>query len=96
MTRLKPSFIAITAFFLAGCATPAPIIQTVVQTKVVTPDVPAGLLTCMGAPPIPPMTMESQAMDLLVQEIIAGQDCRDHLAAVAQALSVPAPLSTKK
>jgi hypothetical protein len=75
--------------WLSGCAA-APQIETVVQTKVVTPDVPAALLTCQAMPPIPAMQMQSQAADLLVQAYEAGWDCADHLAAVKQALAAPA------
>jgi uncharacterized lipoprotein YajG len=75
--------------FLTGCAAPETQIQTVVQTKVVTPQIPAALLTCMDEPPIPAMTLQSQAADLLVADDIAGEDCRLHLAAVKQALAAP-------
>jgi hypothetical protein len=75
---------------LTGCATPQPVVQTVVETRVVTPQLPAELLTCMDEPPIPPMTLQSQAADLLVAIDVAGQDCRLHLAAVKQALAAPA------
>lgn len=85
---------ALPVFFMAclaltGCATRPPTIQTVVETKVVTPSLPASLLTCMDEPPIPAMTLQSQAADLLVAIDIAGEDCRLHLAAVKQALSAP-------
>ncbi|HUN00393.1 MAG TPA: hypothetical protein PLI96_07915 [Halothiobacillus sp.] len=70
---------------LTGCASP-PVIQTVTVTKFLKPDIPPALLSCMGEPAIPPMTMQSQAAALLVHVDIAGEDCRLHLAAVKQAL----------
>ena len=77
---------------LAGCTTPPPVIQTVTITKVVTPDIPPGLLACMPSPPVPIITATdahggSETADLLVQEYIAGNDCRLHLEAVKEALA---------
>lgn len=92
---MKRLFAIALCFGLAACATP-PVIQTVVETKVVTPDIPPALLTCMDEPPIPAMTLQSQVADLLVADDIAGQDCRLHLAAVKQALAAPATSPVKK
>ena len=71
---------------LAGCAQP-PVVQTVTVTKVVTPDVPAALLACMGEPVLGPVTLQSQFDVWAVRLEVAGEDCRLHLAAVKQALS---------
>ncbi len=71
---------------LTGCASKPPTIETVTVSHLVTPDIPPALLTCMPTPPVPVMTLQSQVARLLVQEYIAGQDCRLHLAAVEQAL----------
>jgi hypothetical protein len=70
------------ALLLVGCAAP----MTVTQTKIVTPDVPPAMLSCMPEPPIPDVKLQSQAADLLVAIDEAGEDCRQHLAAVKQAL----------
>lgn len=75
----------IAVLFLSGCAAP-PVVQTVTVTKFVHPDIPPALLSCMSDPEIPVITMQSQVARLLVQEHIAGEDCRLHLAAVKQAL----------
>jgi uncharacterized lipoprotein YajG len=83
---MKRAIAIATAALLAGCAAPPSTIQTVTVTKVVTPDIPPALLVCMDEPPIPAMTMQSQAAELLVHIDTAGQDCRLHLAAVKQAL----------
>ena len=77
---------------LTGCATTPPVIQTVTVTKFITPDIPPGMLACMPAPPVPIITATdahggSETADLLVQEYIAGNDCRLHLQAVKEALS---------
>ena len=74
------------AALLSACTTSPPQIQTVTVTKIVTPDIPLTLLTCMKTPEVPLMTLQSQVARLLVQEYIAGQDCRLHLEAVSKAL----------
>ena len=77
---------------LAGCAIPPPVIQTVTITKFIRPDIPPGMLACMPSPPVPVITATdphggSKTSDLLVQEYVAGNDCRLHLEAVKEALA---------
>jgi hypothetical protein len=91
---MKRFFVMVLCLGLAACSTP-PVIQTVTETKVVTPDIPASLLSCMGEPAVPAMTLQSQVADWLVADEIAGQDCRLHLAAVKQALAAQSPAPSK-
>lgn len=87
-----PLLLALPIIALTGCATAPPVIQTVTVTKIVTPDIPASMLACMPAPPVPVITATdphggSKTADLLVREYIAGNDCRLHLEAVKEAIS---------
>jgi hypothetical protein len=68
---------------LAACSTPAPVVRTVYLL----PDVPPSFLTCSDAPPVPTSTLQSAAVDYMIEQRAAWLDCSDHLAAVGQALA---------
>ena len=77
------------AMFLAGCASTPPSPQIVVQTKLVAPNIDPDLLSCGDAPKVPVhAVMQSDAAHYLVALWAWGNECRSHLEAVRQSLSI--------
>ncbi len=74
---------------LAGCSmpvTPAPVIQT----KLITPYVPATLYDCGTAPAVPEQnSQESDVARYIVTLWGWGNECHSHLLAVQQSLAQP-------
>jgi hypothetical protein len=67
---------------LVGCARPA----VVVRMQYLKPNIPPSLLTCAGDPSVPDSNLQSAAVEYMIDEHAAWQDCSDHLAAVGTAL----------
>ncbi|HQT63931.1 MAG: hypothetical protein B7Z75_03890 [Acidocella sp. 20-57-95] len=65
---------------LAGCAASPPITRIVTLT----PPIPASLLHCAAAPDVPDATSQMVVARYIVALWQAGQDCRVHVAAIAQ------------
>lgn len=77
------------AMLLAGCASAPPPPQIVVQTKLVMPNIDPDLLSCGDAPNVPVHpAMQSDAAHYLVALWAWGNECRSHLDAVRQSLSI--------
>jgi hypothetical protein len=79
------------AVLLSGCATPpAPsVVQTRYEVERVT--LPAGLLSCLPAPPAAPVPiLQSGVATYLVRLDEAYQDCADTVASIAQIENAPA------
>jgi hypothetical protein len=68
---------------LAGCAGSAPPVTRIVT---ITPQIPAGLLTCAAAPPVPEASSQAAVAQFIVALWQAGQDCRAHVTAMAAVL----------
>ncbi|MDR3520449.1 MAG: hypothetical protein P4L54_02420 [Acidocella sp.] len=71
---------------LAGCAQAAPPVTRIVT---VMPVIPASLLHCAPAPDVPVASSQSMVARYIVALWQAGQDCRAHVAAIAQATVMP-------
>ena len=69
---------------LAGCAARPP--QVVTRFRVVEPRIPPSLLACPPAPAVPLVQRQSQVATYVAELWEAGEICRNHLAAVADAL----------
>ncbi len=65
---------------LASCATAPPVTRIVT----VTPVIPASLLHCAPAPEVPLASSQAVVARYIVALWQAGQDCRAHVAAIAQ------------
>jgi uncharacterized lipoprotein YajG len=72
------------AMLLAGCAAPPQ--QVVTRIRVVEPRIPPSLLACPPAPAVPLVQRQSQVATYVAELWEAGEVCRNHLAAVADAL----------
>ena len=71
------------AMLLAGCTPPPPVVTRI---RVVEPRIPPSLLACPPAPAVPLVQRQSQVATYVAELWEAGEICRNHLAAVAEAL----------
>ncbi|MDE8348955.1 MAG: hypothetical protein POG74_05645 [Acidocella sp.] len=74
------------ALLLAGCAQATPPASRIVT---LTPMIPASLLHCAPAPDVPVASSQSVVARYIVALWQAGEDCRAHVAAIAQVVATP-------
>jgi hypothetical protein len=76
------------AVLLAGCAAPAPPVQTRYIEERVT--VPSALLTCAPAPILGTIKTQKDVGDFIIRLEAAGEDCRDTVSSIAVIETAPA------
>ena len=71
----------------AGCTTSKPV--TVTKIQLVSPQIPAALLSCPPSPAIPAVTSQAVVARYIVALWRAGMVCRNHLDAIKKSISTP-------
>ncbi len=73
---------------VSGCAASSPQATRIVTIE---PRVPVSMLRCAPSPDVPQAANQAVVAQYIVALWQAGQDCRVHVRAIAQALGGPSP-----